>query len=51
MILSQKAIPHNGRVPSQSPFHIQLTEKRKYGRLCQSVGGKNFYDLLQTPYG
>jgi hypothetical protein len=28
------------RVPAQSPFHKQLIEKRKDGRLCQSVGGK-----------
>jgi hypothetical protein len=30
--LSQKAIPHKARVPAQSPFHKQLTDKRKYGR-------------------
>jgi hypothetical protein len=33
LILSQKAIPHKARVPAQSPFHKQLTEKRKDGRL------------------
>jgi hypothetical protein len=30
---SQKAIPHKAHVPAQSPFHKQLTEKRKDGRL------------------
>jgi hypothetical protein len=37
LILSQKAIPHNARVPAQSPFHKQLTEKRKHG--CLAVCG------------
>jgi hypothetical protein len=52
---SQKAIPHNPLVAAQSPFHKQLIEKRKYGRLYQSVDGKNLpelhYDLLQTACG
>jgi hypothetical protein len=41
--LYEKAIPHNARFPAQSPFHKQLTEKRKYGRLCHLlVAEKNF---------
>jgi hypothetical protein len=28
-----EAIPHKARVPAQSPFYKQLTEKRKDGRL------------------
>jgi hypothetical protein len=34
LILSQKAIPHNPRVPTQSPFQKQVTEKCKDGGLC-----------------
>jgi hypothetical protein len=41
--LSQKAIPHKARVPAQSPFHKQLTEKHKDGRLFHlSASEKNF---------
>jgi hypothetical protein len=35
LILSQKAMPHNAHVPVQSPFHKQLTEKRKDG--CRAI--------------
>jgi hypothetical protein len=38
--LSQKAIPHKARVPAQSPFHKQLTEKRKDGRLFHLSASK-----------
>jgi hypothetical protein len=41
--LSQNAIPHNVRVFAQSPFYKQLTEKRKHGRLCQSVAAKKTF--------
>jgi hypothetical protein len=41
--LSQKTIPHEARVPAQSPLHKQLTEKRKDGRLFHlSYQKKNF---------
>jgi hypothetical protein len=42
LILSQKAISYNARVPAQSPFHKQLTEKRKDGRLFHLSDKKNF---------
>jgi hypothetical protein len=43
LILSQKAIPHKACVPVQSPFHKQLTEKRKDGRLFHlSTSKKDF---------
>jgi hypothetical protein len=49
--LSQKAIPHNARVPAQLPFHKQLTEKRKDNRLCHLLPAKELpefhYDLPQ----
>jgi hypothetical protein len=32
----------NARVPAQSPFHKQLSEKRKGGRLCHLLAKKNF---------
>jgi hypothetical protein len=40
LILSQKVIPHNARVPAQSPFHKRLTEKRKDGRLCHLLAAE-----------
>jgi hypothetical protein len=40
LILSQKAIPHNTRVPAQSPFHKPLTDKCKDGRLCHLLAAK-----------
>jgi hypothetical protein len=40
--LSQKAIQHKARVPAKSPFHKQLTEKRKDGRLFHLSAQKNF---------
>jgi hypothetical protein len=50
-----KTIPHNVRVPAQSPFHKQLTEKRKDGRLCHLSTEKKLpelhYKLPQTPCG
>jgi hypothetical protein len=36
----QKAIPHNARIPAQSPFHKRLTEKSKDGRLCHLLAEK-----------
>jgi hypothetical protein len=52
--LSQKAIPHNARIPAHSPLHKQQTEKRKDGRLCHLLVAKKLpefhYDLLQTVY-
>jgi hypothetical protein len=53
--LSQKAIPNNVHIPAQSPFHKQLTEKRKDGQLCNLLAAKKLsefhYDLLQTVFG
>jgi hypothetical protein len=54
--LSQKGIAHNARVLAKSPFHKQLTENSKDGRLCQSVASKEklpelHYDLPQTTCG
>jgi hypothetical protein len=53
--LSQKAIPHKARVPAQSPFHKQLTEKRKDGRLFHLSRQKTLpefrYNLPQTACG
>jgi hypothetical protein len=52
--LSQKAIPHNAGVPAQSPFHKQVTENRKDGRLCHLLAAKRLpefhYDLPQTTH-
>jgi hypothetical protein len=44
----QKAIPHNARVSAQSPFHKQLTEKRKDGRLCYLLAGKTFQSFTMN---
>jgi hypothetical protein len=38
--LSQKAIPHNARVPAQLSFHKKLTEKRKDDCLCHLLAAK-----------
>jgi hypothetical protein len=48
-----KSIPHNARVHAQWPFHKQLRDERKDGRLWQSVCGEKklpefHYDLPQT---
>jgi hypothetical protein len=55
LILSQQAIPHNARVPAQSPFDKQLTEKHKDGSLCHlltTIKLPEFhYDLPQTACG
>jgi hypothetical protein len=55
MILSQKAMPHNARVPAQSPFRKQLTEKRKDDRLCHLLIAEKLpeflYDLPPTACG
>jgi hypothetical protein len=40
LILSQKLIPHNAPVSANSPFHRQLTEKRKDCRLCHLLAAK-----------
>jgi hypothetical protein len=49
------AFPHNARVPAQSPFHKQVTEKRKDGRLCHLLAAKKLLEfhcnLLQTACG
>jgi hypothetical protein len=37
--------PHDVRVPAQSPFHKQLTEKRKDGRLCHLLLAKKRVSL------
>jgi hypothetical protein len=39
-LVNVEAIPHNARVPAQSPFHKQLTEKRKDGRLCHLLAAE-----------
>jgi hypothetical protein len=43
------------RVPAQSPFHKQLSEKYKDGLLCHLLATKKNpefrYDLPQTAYG
>jgi hypothetical protein len=54
VFLSQKAIPHNARVPAQSPFHKQLTEKRKYGRMCHMLAAmknsQSFSMICRKPH-
>jgi hypothetical protein len=42
----KKTIPHKARVPSQSPFQKQLTEKRKYGRLCHLLAGRKNFQIF-----
>jgi hypothetical protein len=42
-----KAIPHKACIPAQSPFHKQLTEKRKDGRLFHLLASKNRMWLAQ----
>jgi hypothetical protein len=43
LILSRNAISNKARVPAQSPFHKQLTEKRKDSRLFHLLASrKNF---------
>jgi hypothetical protein len=53
--LSQKAIPHNARVPAQSLFYKQLTEKRENGGLFHILAAKRspvfHYDLPETTRG